>query len=216
MPWIGYIHKMSLVDIFVLLDDVQFKKNEYQNRNLIKSANGKQWLTVPVIHKFPQNINEVRINNCVNWMDKHLKTIKQNYSKSKYFDEVMPIVTDIYSKVWDNLCELNSYIIIKLKSALGIKCDIIKSSSLGVTSTKTVRLIEILKKLNADIYISGKGALEYLELEKFEENGIKIEFQNFNHPIYPQLYGEFIKNLSIIDMLMNIGIKKSIEMIKNC
>jgi hypothetical protein len=208
LPWLGYFHKMMMSDVFVFLDDVQFKKNEFQNRNRIKTAEGASWLTVPVIHHFPQLISEVEINNRRDWRKKHLRTLDMNYRKAPYFDNFFPLFASGLTRDWEYLSPLNIYSIEKISKALGIKKRFIKSSELApLENGATDRLIDICRKLGADTYISGAGGRSYLELGKFDEAGIKVQFQEFNHPVYPQLYGKFEPYLSVVDLLFNCGEK---------
>lgn len=192
-------------DVFVLLDDVQFKKNEWQNRNRIKTATGWQWITVPVIHNFGQKIIDVKINNRVNWRRKHMNALIANYSKAPYFKKYRDFFEETYQKEWEYLCDINIHFILFIAKELEIEVPIIRSSTLGVTSTRTQRLIDICKKVGADTYLSGIGGYYYLDFSLFEQKGIKLIFQDFKHPVYPQLYGEFIPNLSVVDALFNCG-----------
>ena len=222
LPWLGYFDKVERSDFFVFLDDVQFKKNEWQNRNRIKTAQegssecpsqGWQWITVPVLHKFGQKINEVKIDNGENWRRKHLNALETNYTKAPHFTEYCDFLKESYGKEWDNLSELNIYFVEYLMKALGIKTPLIKSSTLKVCGEKTDRLVNICKVLEGDTYLSGVGAKDYLEAEKFERQGLKVIFQDFHHPVYPQLYGEFIPNLSAVDLLFNCG-SESLKIIR--
>ncbi len=213
LPWCGYFNKIINCDVFVFLDDVQYKKNEWQNRNRIKNKNGTIWLTVPVHYRFGQKINEVYIDNKILWRKDHLKSIEYNYKKAKYFDDFFPVIENLLKKEYDLLVDVNIESIKIILSYLGIEKKIIKSSELKVEGEKTNRLINICKKLSADVYISGVGAKEYLVVEEFEKNGIKLIFQNYTTPNYPQLYGDFIPNLSIIDMIFNIGKEETIKLI---
>jgi len=207
LPWLGYFDKIDKSDIFVFLDDVQFKKNEWQNRNRTKTAGrgGWQWITVPVIHRFGQKINEVKINNQENWCKKHLHQLETNYFKSPHFLQCYDFLKETYARKWENLSEVNIYFIEYLTKTLGIKKQLVKSSDLKVIGEKTDRLVNICKMLNASTYLSGVGAKEYIELKKFESEKIKVIFQDFHHPVYKQLYGEFIPNLSVGDLLFNYG-----------
>ncbi|MFN3550196.1 MAG: WbqC family protein [Endomicrobiia bacterium] len=213
LPWSGYFNKLLKSDIFVFLDDVQYKKNEWQNRNRIKSSKGEIYLTVPVHYRFGQKINEIKIDNKILWNKDHLKTIKYNYQKSKYFNEFFPHIENLLTKKYEMLIDLNISSIKTILSYLGIEKKIINSSDLKVEGEKTKRLINICRKLNAEIYISGIGAKNYLVVEEFEENNIKVIFQEYTTPNYPQLYGEFIANLSIIDMIFNIGKDETLKLI---
>lgn len=220
LPWLGYFDKMRRSDVFVLLDDVQYKKNEWQNRNKIKTPQGWQWLTVPVHHTFGEKINEVLINNATNWGKKHLHALVVNYSGAFYSKDYKDFFEGVYNKQWKYLCELNIYLIKKLSAFLGIKTRLIKSSELQVEGQKTERLVHICKKLKADTYLSGKGAREYLELNLFKSKNIKVIFQDFKHPVYPQMrwrnFGDnFQPNMSVIDLLFNCG-KESLKILQKC
>ncbi len=205
LPWIGYFDKISKADCFCFLDNVQFKKNEWQNRNRIKTAQGWQWLTVPVKHRFPQTIEEVEINKTVNWRRKHLQALATNYKKAPFFDEYIEFFEDIYSNEWEFLSELNIYVIDKLCDILNLQTKTVLTSSFIISGDPTDRLINICKALGADTYLSGKDGNNYMDLERFKERGIGVVFQGFQHPVYPQLYGEFESCLSIVDLLFNCG-----------
>ena len=205
MPWLGYLDKMRHCDVFVILDDVQFKKNEWQNRNRIWSKTGPQWLTVPVLHKFPQNIDDVEINNLVNWREVHFKTIRQNYSGSAFWDVNKKEIEKFYSVKWTKLIDVNMESIIFLNKKLGINPDFRMSSELGAEGKSTERLVNICKKLGADTYLAGAGGKEYMDLPLFDKAGIKVVFQEYAHPRYAQPEGGFVPNLSALDILLNHG-----------
>jgi hypothetical protein len=213
LPWLGYFHKMLKADIFVILDDVQYKKNEWQNRNKIRTLKSWQWLTVPVQHNFGQNIDRVEIVKTSNWQRKHYHALVINYGKSPYFKKYEPFIRSTYDRPWEYLIDLNIHFIEFLFKALGGKAKIIKSSGLNVALHKTERLVEICKKLKADSYISGNGASEYIDLELFKKNGIKVIFQDFKHPHYKQVYSNFEPGMSVVDLLFNHG-ERSLEVLK--
>jgi hypothetical protein len=214
LPWLGFFYKMIKSDIFVFLDNVQFSKNSYQNRVKIKSSKGAIWLTVPVLHNFGQLTNEVKINNKELWREKHLKTLELNYKKALFFKPVFELLQEVYFKEeWELLVDFNIELISKISNFLGFKTELIKASSLNVRGKSTDLLIDIVKRLNGSIYLSGKGGANYQDEEKFRENGIELTYSDFKHPIYPQLWGEFIEGLSIIDLLFNCG-EKSIDYIR--
>jgi hypothetical protein len=189
LPWLGYFDKIDQADCFVLLDDVQFKKNEWQNRNKIKTAAGWQWLTVPVLHRFPQRICEVRINRTDPWSRKHLQ----------------PFFEEIYAREWTLLLDLNLATIAYLAEALGIQTKLVLASSLPVPAEleATDRLIAICQAVGANTYLSGVGGREYLDLAPFKEAGIGVLFQAFQTRLYPQRFGAFVPDLSIVDLLFN-------------
>lgn len=216
LPWLGYFDKIERADVFVFLDDVQFKKNEWQNRNKIKTARGWQWITVPVIHRFPQEVRQVKINNAINWRKQHLASLMMNYQKAAHFDDYIDFFKNLYSREWEYLSELNIYIIKNLLKILGIKTKLVKSSALKLAGKSTEHLVNISKRLGASGYISGEGGRSYLELDKFKRQGIEVFFQDLKCPQYRQLYCQgqgFLENLSIVDLLLNEG-KESLSFLK--
>ncbi|WP_048095757.1 WbqC family protein [Geoglobus ahangari] len=214
LPWIGYFGLIDLADIFVFYDDVQFVERSWQRRNRIKMPNGKWiWLSVPVIKKFGQKINEVKVNNGVEWSKRHWHSIVHAYRKAPYFKEYETLFRHVYSVSWDYLVDLDIFLIKEISKILGIDTRFVLSSELNVSGGKTDRLINILTEIGADEYISGPAAREYIEPIKFKKSGIKLYWFEFNHPVYPQLYGEFIPYLSVIDLLFNVG-PKAIDYIR--
>ncbi|RKY50104.1 MAG: hypothetical protein DRP91_02555 [Candidatus Neomarinimicrobiota bacterium] len=206
LPWIGYFYKIVKSDIFVFLDSVQYTKNSFINRNKVKTSQGEMWLTVPVSFSFGQLIREVRINNVVDWRKKHLKTLEINYKKAKFFYEVFEIVEEVYySEDWMNLSEFNICLIEKIMSYLGLSCSFVRSSSLGISGKGTELLVNIVKKVGGNVYLSGFGGAKYQEEKLFKNEGISLIYYDFTHPVYEQLWGNFIPNLSIIDLLFNVG-----------
>ncbi|MBD3379955.1 MAG: hypothetical protein GF408_05775 [Candidatus Omnitrophica bacterium] len=214
MPWLGYFDKMDRADVFVVLDDVQFKKNEWQNRNRIRTADSWQWMTVPVIHHFGQTISSAAIDNHSNWKKKHLKALESNYARACFYDEHMPFFREIYSREWTSLCELNCCIIDRIKALVGITADTLRSSSMEITGSSTRRLADICLALEADTYISGAGGRDYLDLSLFEEAGIKVEFQEYRHPVYEQVFEGFFPYMSAVDLLFCKG-PESLEIIRS-
>lgn len=209
IPWIGYFYKILKSDKFVILDDVQYIKNSFINRNRIKTPQGAAWLTLPVYFKgnFGDNINEIKLKNELGWKDKHLKTIEMNYKKSQYFDNYFNDLKNIYDKEHEFLSDLNTDLIFFFMDCLNIKTEVIKSSQLNILGTSTERLVNICKCLEADEYLSGTGGQNYQDEQFFKENNIKLTYSDFKHPVYQQLWGEFIPNLSILDFIFNYGDK---------
>jgi len=208
LPWLGYFHKIDKADIFVLLDTVQFKKNEWQNRNKIKTAQGWQWLTVPVMYKYPQLINEVTINNKVNWQHKHRQGLLSNYKRAPYFDMVEKILGEILSSSWEYISQLNIEAVKRLVTMLGIDTPLYIASELGeFPQDPDERLVAITKHFGAGTYLAGMGGRGYMNLDTYNRNGIKVIFQDFKHPVYQQLFGDFEPFMSIIDLIFNHGDK---------
>ena len=208
MPNLGFFKKIQSCDIFVFLDDVQFVKDRFDNRNRIKSSDGITWITVPLARPvFGKKMNEVLISYETDWQNIHCNQIYENYKSAPFFFSYWSDIEKILTCKYKKLIELNFKLIEYFNHALDITTKTIKSSELAVTKTKTERLIEICSKLNATYYISGIGGKDYLNEKLFSNSGIKLIYENFIHPTYRQLHGNFIDNLSIIDLLMNEGPK---------
>jgi hypothetical protein len=207
LPWCGFFHKMSLCDRFVLLDTVPFSKNSFQNRCRIKSVQNVQWLTVPVSTSghFAQHTNEVALSFPAQTLLKHLRTIEQNYSHAPHFQFLYERIEPIYRQKWELLADFCSALISALAKALSIQTPLIKASELPVKGTRSDLLLDICHATDANQYISGPSGRNYLDLSIFEKAGIRVQFHEFNHPRYPQLYDEFEKGLSVIDLLANCG-----------
>lgn len=208
LPWMGYFDLMDQVDVFIFLDDVQFSKQSWQQKNRIKIKNGKLLLTVPVKNKSKkQIIKDVIIDNSRNWQKKHLTSIKLNYSKSKYYNQYIKSLEEIYMNNKDSLVDLNMKINLWIKESLNIKCKVFRASELGIDSgEKVMRLINICKKMGCNEYLSPAGSKGYIEKNNiFEKEGIKLSYQHFVHPIYNQINGDFLPYMSVIDLLFNEG-----------
>ncbi|MCK9561698.1 MAG: WbqC family protein [Bacteroidales bacterium] len=208
LPWLGYFNKIKEADVFVILDNVQIPRGKsIVNRNTIKSAQGKTEIVLPISHpkgnKRLSTYYDVFISENKS-KQKILKTIQYNYSKSPYFNEIFSEISRIFD--YDSFCLLNIAFIKFLVFKLGITTDILLLSEMNINDKKNNELIiEICKKTNSSLYLSGLGAKKYNDESLFNENGILLEYQNFQHPIYSQLHGEFISHLSIIDALFNAG-----------
>ncbi|NQT30407.1 MAG: WbqC family protein [Candidatus Saganbacteria bacterium] len=217
LPYMGFFLKMMLCDEFVIMDHVQYSKQSWQNRNRIRSKDGELLLTVPVLTKGKsgQAINEVQINNCDNWMKKHLRSMVSNYCKTPFFDVHRPFFEDIYSKRWEKLVDLNMAIIKYLVTQLGIRITIVRTSEFGPSGQKTDLLIDICKRLGFDTYLSGSGGRLYIDEARFRDQNLKSLYVDFKHPVYKQQYEPFLANMSLIDLLFNYGSEQSSEIIKS-
>lgn len=205
-PWLGYFDKILQADIFVLLDTVQFKKNEWQNRNRIKTSQGWQWLTVPVQHQFGQRIHNVKICTNQNWRTKHLNALKTNYSNAAFFDRFWPEFEEIFTVNWENLSALNIFIIKKLLKLLNITTEVHIASQLpDLPDTPDGRLIKIVEYFEADTYLAGQGGKSYMDLTKYKKSKMEVLFQDYSHPVYSQLFGNFEPYMSVLDLLFNCG-----------
>ena len=206
LPWLGYFDKIARCDTFIFLDNVQFKKNEWQNRNKIKTDKKYQWLSVPVIHRFGQKIHEVEINNTVRWGKKHLHALVTNYSKAPFFKEHLDFLAKTYDQEWKRLVDINLHLIRYLVRTLGIwNKKFLLASDYQSREGPTERLVDLCKQVDAGVYLSGQDGAKYLDLDEFKREGIQVIFQNYKHPLYPQLFGDFEPYLSIVDLLFNCG-----------
>ena len=210
IPWRGYFDQIYKADTFIFYDDVQYDKHGWRNRNRIKTANGTTWLTIPVTSQGNVSnhtpINEIRIRSNDNWKKKHLLSIKYAYSKAPFFDDVYPVLEEIYQLDTELLSEFTIASTIRLAKYLGINdTKFVLSSELGVDGKKTDRLIDLLKAANADHYISGPSAKDYIEYDKFDAAGIFLEFMEYEYAEYPQLYPPFDPQVSVIDLLFMTG-----------
>ncbi|MFC1630139.1 WbqC family protein [Patescibacteria group bacterium] len=214
LPWLGLFHKIAISDTFCYFDDTQYLKKDWNNRNKIKTQNGEMWLTIPVLttkHR-EKKIREIKINNSIDWRKKHWKSIYLNCKKAPFFNKYSDFLEDVYKKEWDYLAELNEYMLKWFLKELGIKVKYYKASELNFKGYKSDLVLDMSKKLEADLYVFGALGEDYAEKEQFSEQKINIYFQDYKHPLYPQLYGEFLPYMSIIDLLFNCG-DKSLEVL---
>ncbi len=206
LPWLGYFDKICRADIFCFLDSVQYKKNDWQNRNRIKTSQGWQWLTVPVRYQFPARICDVKVNPTVKWRQKHLQALVTNYRRAPFFKQYIDLYERVYAEDWEHVSELNIHFIERLKEALGLgPKPAIRSSRLDLREEPTDRLIDICNAVKADTYLSGQDGIKYMDLERFKENGIEVIIQEFRHPVYPQMFAGFEPQMSVVDLLFNCG-----------
>ena len=219
LPWLGFFEQMHRSDQFVLYDDVQFTRRDWRNRNRIRVQEGSVWLTVPVIqkNKYEQSLLETKIDNSTSWKRKHLESIRCHYSKTPFFDLYFPWCEKTFNREWDFLLDLSLETIQYLKGELKINTPLLRSSELGESGNKSERLISICKQLGATQYLSGESARNYISEKDFSDQGIGLEYQNYQHPEYPQRYEGFVPFLSTIDLLFNCG-DKSMGFLKqtNC
>jgi len=205
-PYSGFFHKINQADVFVIQDDVKFV-NRITNRNKIISSSEYTWINVPIKkgHK-SLPIMDVKINNEIPWGKINLKKICAGYNKAKFFHLYKDYFENLYKKEWNNIFDLNFETIKQVLRWLDIKVEIVVESELRVSGQPTERLVKVCKKLGADTYISGIGGKRYLDEKLFEKNKIILKYQNYSPIRYLQHASKsFIPNLSIIDLLANVG-----------
>ena len=211
IPWIGYFYLLDYVDSFVFLDNVQFDKRSWQQRNKIKTTKGLEWITVPVNVKglMSQKICDAKIKISEKFPQNHLKSIELNYRLSPFYSNYIDAIKEVYldSIEHQSLSKLNTQLIIIISKILGIQTDIQFASNLEVLGNKSELLISICKIIKADRYVSTKGATEYLinDKNKFLNNKIKLDILNYEHPEYNQRFDNFQQNAGILDLLFNEG-----------
>jgi len=214
LPWLGLFHKIALCDTFVSLDAVQFEKNSFSNRNKVKTANGPIWLTVPVRLKghTGSTIRETEIDNSKNWRKVHWKTLLLAYKKAPYFEKYAHFLENVYQKDWRTINELNDYMMRWFLKELGIKVEYLVQSEVGAKEKKQELVLELCRKLDARMFVFGKLGADYVSKDDFMKEGIKIYLQEYKHPSYGQLHGDFSSYMSVLDLLLNHGVQ-SMEII---
>lgn len=205
LPWLGYFEKLIRSDVFVFMDTVQYEKNSYINRNRIKTAQGPIWLTIPVKSKghITSSLLETEIDNRQHWKEKHLKSIWLNYKKAPRFDYCYPRLETLYAEEDELLADLCFRHLAFWLEEINVERRIVRLGTLPIDSRKSDLVFDICKYFGADRYISGALGMNYLDENKFDAAGIRIEYQVYKQPVYQQLHGEFMPNLSILDFWMN-------------
>lgn len=209
VPWKGYFDFIRSVDAFVLLDDVQFTRRDWRNRNKIKTAQGLQWITIPVEvkGKYDQAIDQTQVADS-GWVTHHVTSLEHAYRRATSFSSQWARLRELYESVSNltSLSEINRIFIETICRWLGITTPIFSSRELGGAGTKNERLISICKTLGATSYLSGPAARAYMDEEVWADAGIGVEYKSYDgYPEYPQLHGPFEHGVSIIDLLLNVG-----------
>lgn len=209
-PWMGYFAKMAAADVFVLLDNVEFQRGgaaSVTNRATIKTSQGPQRITVPVLKASPSHlIQDVRIDDRQRWQHKHLGSLRAAYGRAAAFPEVFALAARVIDGADVSLSALNRASVEAMAGFLGVRTPLVLASTLGLQSTeKNERLLEICRRLGATRYLSGRGARRYNDEALFQRSGVALEYTSFECPPYPQLHGEFLPNLSMLDAAFMCG-----------
>lgn len=206
LPWLGYFAKLAASDVYVYMDSVQFEHNSFTNRNKIKVSGGKaSWLTIPVLKRDHLNATmmTLEIDNSRGWKQKHLKSIFFNYKKAPHFDFLYAKLEKLYEKDYELLVDLCYDHLVFWLEYLNIDVKIVKLSQMDIQSENSDLVIDMCKVLQADQYISGALGKDYLDTSDFKKINTQLLFQQYEHPTYPQLWGDFLPYMSIIDFCMN-------------
>jgi hypothetical protein len=212
LPWLGYLHRMAQVDLFVLLDHVQFERRNYQNRTQIRMDGGPHWLTVPVVQRSrAERIVEKEVDNRLDgskwWSANHFQTLRHAYREAPYFGAFASNLKALFETRWQRLVELNQAALVLLREAFGIRTPLARSTELAVEGARAELILNICRAVGADTLIAGNGGSRaYLDPEQFARAGVRVEYHQWKHPEYPQCgAAPFLPGLSAIDMLLNCG-----------
>lgn len=207
LPWKGYFDLIHDADLFIFLDHVQFTKRDWRHRNQIKFHTGLRWIRASVREDVTARIDQIVVKNNT-WQKETLAIIEEAYRKAPYFKWVQPLLIEVLvEKIWENLSELNQYLIRKISSDyLGLKTHFTRSSEYKINSSKQELIIDLAKAAGATCYISGPAAKAYLAESRFQEEKIELIWKDYNdYPEYKQFYPPFVHGVSIIDLLMHTG-----------
>lgn len=215
LPWLGLIHKASLADVFIFMDDVQYLSQDWNNRNRIKNPQGKPiWLTVPVNIKGSKSLllkdiliaEESNLPERKRWQSIHWSSIQMSYGKCRYFNEYRAFFKWLYLETkWACLADLNFAILKQIFKWFGFPAQIVVASEENFTKKKSDLVIEHAQKFNADAIVTGIHGQDYIDVDYAEDLGINVIIQNYNHPEYNQRFGKFVSHLSFVDLLFNYG-----------
>lgn len=241
LPWLGFFDRLDQADVFIILDDIIYQKWGFHNRNKIKTSQDWQWLTVPIkARESRKKICEMEIDKTKDWGKVQEKALVYNYSKALYFKKYLPFFRGVFEREWAKIAELDIYLLKNIMQMLGIETEVKIASKMDIPGRASERLVKLCQAVAADTYLSGPGAKHghvstekmaeiekegvsgaaqgkgYLDLALFKKEGIKVVFQEFTHPQYPQQFPEqgFLPYMSIIDLLFNCG-DKSLEIIRS-
>jgi len=219
VPYIGFFHRFLYSDLFIVLDHVQFvdgTSRAWTHRDRIKTEVGPQWLSLSITKTSSRMpINEIALSERVDWRSQHLRVIERCYKKAPFYDEIFPHVSYLYSGTSTMMAEFNLESIKLLMSLFDVQRPMILSSSLRPKGSRSDLLVDLLLKVGAVRYLSGQGARGYMEPSRFHTAGIDVVWQQFTHPIYPQLFPPFEPNLSALDLLFNCGIEDSRRILRS-
>lgn len=218
IPYLGFFHRFLSADLYLVLDHVQFvngTSRAWTHRDKIKTPKGAQWLSVSV-QKVPRDtpINQVELSDAVDWRSANLRLLEANYCQAPFYEEIMPSLRSLYAEPARTLVDFNLSSIRMLMTLLDVERPMLLSSSLAPQGARNELLVDLLRKVGADQYLSGVGARDYMDESLFAAAGIKVLWQDFRHPVYPQLFGDFEPYLSAIDVLFNCGVEESRRLLR--
>jgi hypothetical protein len=209
VPWLGLLAKIASADQFCIFDGVPMEGSGFENRQRIKTASGVQWLTVPVRRHMDTRICDVEIATDQPWARKHWRTIELAYQKAPFFgqyaDELKSVLFGLPGTKWSRLADLDEVMLRHIMDQFGIETPIVRASDYNFQGAKSDLVLDMCKQLGATEYIFGSQGRDYADVPSFEAAGIKVSFQDYKHPEYPQLHGPFVSHMGAIDLLFNVG-----------
>ncbi len=207
LPWRGYFDFIASVDLFVIYDDVQYTKNDWRNRNRIRVGENKtKWISVPVRPgKLSKLINETRIDGSQNWISNHSNAFQENYRHAPHLPMAMALMSDCLSLKSDFLSQVNEYGIRRICDFFKIQTEIVRSEKFKLTGDRQTRLLNLLKTVGANVYLSGPSANAYLDKNLFAKNDMTLEYKSYDYKPYPQIHGGFESSVTVLDLIANLG-----------
>ena len=210
-PYPGVFKKIAASDVLIFLDDVQYTKGEFFERNRIKTPQGVKWFKIPIDYRFGDTLNSIRIKHNVAWRDAISRTLDENYKDAPHFSDYYTMTLEAISNGTDRLTKMSALSMKRINEVFGLRNVTYNSSWFNVPGKKTEKLVNLCKEVGATKYLSGAGGRNYLDEELFAQAGIEVKYSDFHSPEYPQQHGEpFIPNLSILDYLFNCGADRDI------
>ena len=205
IPWKGYFDLVNSADVFVFYDDVQFTKNDWRNRNRLKTATGVKWLSIPAGRSLRRLISEVEIAD-QSWKSLHKQQITDAYRRAAHFEDHQRLLDAIFDSPLTNLSAFNQHAIVHISRQLGIRTEFMDSRDFSLRGRRTERLVDLLGQLGADTYVSGPAGRNYLDESLFRDAGITLEYFDYaGYQIYRQLHGAFVHEVTVLDLLFNEG-----------
>ena len=215
-PWIGLFDMMDQCDLFIFYDDAQYSKGGWQSRNRIKSYNGVRWLSVGIdrSYRLGEKISAVKVNHAAGWVEKNLNQLEESYREAAYFSQYYPVVSEFMNSKFDRLIDYSAGSIRLMAGILGLKTKMMFSSEFNILGSRgSQKVVDICLASGADTYLDGATGKDLYDPDFFSNRGINIYFHEYSHPVYRQLYGEFVSHLSVLDLLFNEG-ERSMEIIR--